>query len=462
MNQIISKLAEIVGPSGILLGDDVSRRPGGWGSQDSCKAAAIIRPVTTEQVSQVLETCYQARQPLVPLGGMTGLVEGGLAASDEIILSLERMREVEEIDETDRTITVQAGVPLQMVQESAERVGLMFPLDLGARGSATIGGNIATNAGGNSVIRYGMMREQVLGIEAVLADGTVVSSMNRMIKNNAGYDLKQLFIGSEGTLGIVTRAVLRLRPQFQSENTALIAVRDFSSLTKLLRILDAALGGSLSSFEVMWNDFYAAVLNESSRHQAPLPQDYPYYVIVEAQGADQNSDDVRFETALKSGFDSGLVEDATIAQSKGQREAIWAIRDDIEGLMSALTPMFTFDVSLQLKHMEDYLSDVRNALEQLWPEVRCVIFGHLGDGNLHLVISVGSAEQDVRKQVEGIIYDALREHRGSISAEHGIGLEKRAYLDASRSENEIALMKTLKQALDPRSILNPGKVFTVD
>jgi len=460
MSQLISALVDVVGPAGLLQGHEVSSRQEFRGSVNSCQAIAIVRPATTDEVSKVLKLCHEAGQPVVPLGGQTGLVKGALASSEEIILSLERMNQIENVDDVGRTMTVQAGTPLQLVQEAAKEIGLMFPLDLGARGSATIGGNIATNAGGNQVIRYGMMRDQVLGIEAVLADGTVISSLNRMIKNNAGYDLKQLFIGTEGTLGIVTRAVLRLRPQLQCVNSALLAVENFSSLTQLLTDLDKALGGSLSSFEVMWNDFYNTILNNSSRHQAPLSTHYPYYVLVESRGSDDEVDNSRFHSVLEKTFENGLVKDAVIAQSESQRDALWAIRDDIVVLEAAMRPSFTFDVSVEIQHMEKYVAEVQQRLNQCWQGARCVVFGHMGDCNLHLVISVGSADELYHHQVEAIVYGALRERGGSISAEHGIGLEKRAYLNITRSDAEITLMKQLKKALDPKSILNPGKIFT--
>lgn len=335
----------------------------------------------------------------------------------------------------------------------------MFPLDLGARGSATIGGNIATNAGGNSVIRYGMIRDQLLGVEAVLADGTVISSMKGVIKNNTGYDLKQLFIGSEGTLGIVTRAILRLRPLPRSRNTALLAIDSFEKMWKFLQTMDSALGGTLSAFEVMWNDFYQLIVGDGENHGAPLDSSHKFYVLVESTGGDQESDQVRFERALEEAFEEELVADAVIAQSKQQREDLWAIRDDVENLVKRLFPPIGFDISLSIPQMDGYVEDVRRQLLERWPHSRMVVMGHLGDGNIHLVMTVGSMEADDIHAVEKIVYQALEQRQGVISAEHGIGLEKRDYLGHSRSMQEIALMKTLKLALDPKGILNPGKII---
>jgi FAD/FMN-containing dehydrogenase len=280
-----------------------------------------------------------------------------------------------------------------------------------------------------------------------------------VIKNNTGYDLKQLFIGSEGTLGIVTRAVLRLRPLPRSRNTALVAIEDFDRLGRFLRDMDSALGGTLSAFEVMWNDFYKLIVGDTGQHGQPLQPSHGYYVLIESTGGHQEADKSRFEGALEEALEQELIVDAVIAQSKQQREDLWEIRDDIEGLGKALHPVITFDVSLGIPQMDDYVEEVRKQLTERWPDSRMVVFGHLGDGNIHLVITVGSLEDKEVHAVEAIVYEALGRRQGIISAEHGIGLDKRAYLKHSRSTEEIALMKTLKQALDPKGILNPDKIF---
>ena len=337
---------------------------------------------------------------------------------------------------------------------------MMFPVDFGARGSAAVGGAISTNAGGNSVIRFGMMREQVLGLEAVLADGTVVSSMNEMLKNNAGYDLKQLFVGTEGTLGIVTRAVLRLRPALRSQDTALVAVDRFDRIPALLRHLGSELGGTLSAFEVLWEDFYRAIAIESGKHQAPLPVGSPFYVLVESRGGNQAMDSERFEAALGAALAEELIADATIAQAGAQRDALWAIRDDIESLLAILGTPIAFDISLPISVADEYVQIVRARLAERWPDTfRNVTFGHLGDSNIHLVMSIGSTDRAEKAEAMRVVYAALEPYGGSISAEHGIGLEKLPYLRHSRSEAEIRLMQTIKQSLDPRNILNPGKVL---
>ncbi len=458
MSELVNKMIEEFGADAVLQGEDVRSRALGWLVSGPCEAMAVVRPASTQEVSTLLRLCNEAGQPVVPQGGLTGLVRGTIPAPTEIAISLERMTKIESVEPATRTMTVEAGVPLQAVQEAADEHGLLFPLDLGARGSCTIGGNISTNAGGNRVIRYGMTRDMVLGIEAVLADGTVLSSMNKMIKNNAGYDLKHLFIGSEGTLGIVTRAVLRLRPQPRSHNAALLGVTDFDKLTALLAAVEVSLGGDLSAFEVMWKEFYELVTTEPALNRPPLTYGYPFYVLVEALGSDQKNDSERFESVLGECMENDLIADAVLATSRSERDRLWAMRDDVEQ-MSRLGPIFTYDISLGIPDMPSYLEKVRSGLAENWPEPKVVIFGHLGDGNLHIVVGVGSGDGESHRKVSSFVYGPLQECGGSVSAEHGIGTEKRPYLPLSRTEAEISLMRSLKQTLDPKWILNPGRVL---
>ncbi len=458
---LIAELRAVLGEGGVLVGEDVAARAGDGSGTLPCVARAVLRPRTTEEVAAALAACHRAGQPVAPQGGLTGLVGGGVAGDLEVAVTLERMTAIEEVDPVGRTMTVQAGAALQAIQEAAEAEDLLFPLDLGARGSCTIGGNVATNAGGNRVIRYGMTRDSVLGLEAVLADGTVLSSLNRMVKNNAGYDLKHLFVGSEGTLGIVTRVVLRLERRPRSHNCALLAVPGFAEVTSLLRKLEEELGGSMSAFEVMWREFYELVTGPQARTAPPLPHGEPFYVLVESFGARPEEDAVQFEQALGAGMEAGFITDAVLGGSKAERDEIWALRDDVEQL-SQLAPIFTFDISLRIADMENYVAEVRAALRERWPGSRCVVFGHLGDGNLHVVVGVGDGSREARRAVEEIVYGRLEPIGGSVSAEHGIGFEKRAHLARSRTSAEIELMKALKNTLDPKGILNPGRVFEAD
>jgi FAD/FMN-containing dehydrogenase len=460
MSDLIKDLVDIVGEKGVLTGEDVSARAASWIRPDPCQAKAIVRPASTDEVSAVMRLCHAAGQAVVPAGGVTGLVDGANAGPEEVLLSLERMNEIEELDESGCTMTVGAGVVLETVQEKAADVDLMFPVDFGARGSAQIGGAIATNAGGNSVIRYGMMREQILGLEAVLADGTVISSMNRLLKNNAGYDLKQLFIGSEGTLGIVTRAVLRLRPALRSQNAALVAIDDYANVPRLLKHLGSALGGTLSAFEVLWQDFYDTVVVNRDRHAPPVEAGHPWYVLIEARGGEQAEDEARFESALGAALEDELIVDAAIASGSKQRDAMWAIRDDVDGIAETLWPVIAFDISLPIVNAADYTASVNRRLAETWPDTfRGTTFGHLGDNNVHFILTIGTMEPSELGKVMRIVYEELAPYRGSVSAEHGIGLEKRPFLGITRNETEVALMKTLKAALDPNGILNPGKVL---
>ncbi|HEX9812460.1 MAG TPA: FAD-binding oxidoreductase [Burkholderiales bacterium] len=462
VNALAETLRRSVGDDGVLTAAQVGERSAGTFRSDRLKAPLLVRPRAVAEVSAVLRACHQARAPVVTHGGLTGLVHGADAGADEIILSLERLRAIEEINPVDRTAVVQAGVTVQAIQEAAEAAGLMFPLDLGARGSATLGGTIATNAGGNRVVRYGMMRDMVLGLEAVLADGTIVSNLSRIIKNNTGYDLRHLFIGSEGTLGVVTRATLRLRERPASRDVAFAATRDFGGLVKLLKHMDHALGGRLSAFEVMWQSHYDLVTQPPAKSSPPLARGYPYYVLVESLGADPERDGETFLSALDGAHRQEIIADAAIAQSRAEGDAMWAIRDDV-GQLRRFPSMQVFDISLPLSAIEGYVEKLLRHVAARWPHAHCFIFGHLGDGNLHVAVGsedavAGSIEADA---LCAMVYQPLASLGGSVSAEHGIGLEKKSWLYVSRSADEIAVMRSIKEALDPLYLLNPGKIFDI-
>jgi FAD/FMN-containing dehydrogenase len=455
-DRLVADLRALVGEQGLVTGERLTARV--YDKHVGPVAARVlVRPADTSQVSAVLRLCHSRGQPVVPHGGLTGLVFGGTASESELILSLEALNRIESVDVAGRTMRVQAGVTLQRVQEEAERCNLMFPLDLGARGTATIGGNIATNAGGMRVVRFGMMRSLVLGVEVVLADGTVLCSLNRMLKNNAGYDLKQLFIGSEGTLGIVTRADLRLASRPVSSCSAFVACRDFSAMTELLGLLDARLGGQLSAFEALWPEFYELTTTAPALSSPILPYGHAVYALIEALGADPEADQERFERVLADALESGSIVDAAIAKSEAQRHAMWAPREDVFQ-MDRYGPSHSFDVSLAIADMPRYLDTLRGALQDRLPGAKTFVFGHVADGNLHISVCAGDADARI---VENCVYEPLRSFSGSISAEHGIGLERKPYLEISRTRAEIAIMRALKAALDPRGILNPGKVIDV-
>ena len=460
MKTLIESFKEILGNHRVISGEDVANwKSGVLKPVDRTDTEVVVLPETAQQVSEILVLCSDSGIPVVAQGGLTGLVDGVNVAKNEVALSLEKMDKIEEIDLQNGTMTVQAGVILQVAQEAAEAAGFLFGLDLGARGSATIGGNISTNAGGNRVIRYGMTRDMVLGLEAVLADGTVVSSMGKLVKDNSGYDLKQLFIGSEGTLGIVTRAVIKLFPKPVSQNVALVGVDDFDSVIQLLNYSKQQLGGNLTAFEVMWQEYFQLITTEPAPHRAPISQDYAFYVLLESMGVNPTEDHAALGSVLEKALEEGYVADAALAKNQAEVNAIWAMRDDIFQVARLSVHLVGFDVSLPVNEIEGYVQTVDHRLGQLNADYHCLVFGHLGDGNIHLSVTLKSDNTSEKGAVEEIVYSELSGRGGSVSAEHGIGLQKKSFLSYTRSKEEIGLMKVIKQALDPHGILNPGKVI---
>jgi FAD/FMN-containing dehydrogenase len=451
-------LAEALEPEILQFAPIEPRHLGDWMVRIPAGEAplALIRPRNTSDIAKAMRVCNAHRIPVVPQGGLTGLTGGATPVAGCVVLSLERLATIEALDPDGSTISVGAGVSLQAVQEAADSAGLMFGLDIGARGSCRVGGNAATNAGGNRVLRFGMMRELVLGLEAVLADGTVVSSMNTMLKNNAGYDLKHLFIGSEGTLGVITRLVLRLHPKPRSVATAMVSVADYPAALRLLRIARERLGPTLSAFEAMWPDFYNFALMQ--RGSVPMPADGSIHVLVEAMGTDETRDAEHFESAIAASLDDGCADDAVIAQSGRERSAIWSIRDASGELARAFSPHVDYDVSLPVGRIGEFADECRRRLISSWADGDVVCFGHIADGNLHVSAQIREGIRS-KDDTDRIVYGCVAQWQGSVSAEHGIGLLKKAYLGYSRGPEELALMRTLKAALDPHGILNPGKVF---
>lgn len=419
---------------------------------------ALVFPRTTEHVSRVLRYCNEHGIAVQPQGGLTGLAGGAVPVGPCVIVSLERMRAIKELDATAGTITVEAGVAMETVQKAADAADLFFPLDLGGRGSCQIGGNISTNAGGNRVLRYGMARDLVLGVEAVLADGTVIDALRKVIKNNSGYDIRQLFIGAEGTLGVVTAVVLRLFPKPRSNNTGICAVNDYPAVLELLKRARSGFGATLSAFEVMWPDFYQMGTVGLGR-KPPLEMGHGVYVLIETLGTDPDADQARYETVIGEAVEAGLVKDAVIAQSQREATELWAVRDSPgEWPKAGHWPQLGFDVSVPTGEIGPLAEEIAAELKQRWPALKSVFFGHVADGNLH--VSVRMSGHDVPElDIENAVYGIVAQRRGSISAEHGIGSLKIPFLHYSRSEAEIALMRAIKRAMDPKGILNPGKVL---
>lgn len=450
--ELTERLTGALGSAKVVSGADVA--PSAWQTRQPFRGYLMLYPSDTAEVAAAMALCGAARQVVVPIGGQTNLVRGCATRETDIGLSLARCNRIEEVDPVAQTMTLQAGVTLRDAQQAAADAGLFFPVDIGARDNCMLGGNVSTNAGGTKVIRHGMMRDSVLGLEAVLADGTVVSSMNRYIKNNSGFDLKHLFIGTEGTLGVVTRIVFRLSDLPRSHNVALLAFDEYASVVAALQTVRRRLGASLCGFEVMWNAFYAKAIAPEGRHDSPIDADKPYYAIVESMGSDSASDDALFEAVLAELMVESGVVDGVIAKSAAERDAIWGIRHEVEWLVR---DAYNFDVSLRIADVGSYVDDVSQRITSQFANAYVAAFGHLGDNNVHVSVLVDAA--DAERDVADHIYQALAAYNGAISAEHGIGLEKRAYLPVSRSAEEIALMKALKETLDPEGILNPGKVI---
>jgi len=459
-NDLLTTLKQIVGPQGFREGEDINKKNyRDWMGTRSIPPIILLRPADTSEVSRILSACHEAGQAVTPQGGLTGLVSAAAPQYGEIALSLERMKEVEELDRFTSSITVQAGVELQTIQELADAEGMLYPLDLGARGSCTIGGNLSTNAGGNRVIRYGMTRNLVLGVEAVLADGTIINGLNKLRKNNAGYDLNQLFIGSEGTLGIITRAVLKLVPKPSSQVVALCGVKEFSDVAELLLHAQKQLSGNLTAFEVLWRNTYQLIAEHLKEVPLPLDQDYEFYVLVESMGSDPDNDKDLFVKTLNSATEMDLIQDCVIAEADKQIEGLWRIRDAAAEVIQGVGFMHAYDVSLSVGDMGYFGDEVVKRLNLKWADAIVGLFGHVGDGNIHIIVNVGPETRELHLQIDEVIYALIRELKGSVSAEHGIGIMKKPFLRYCKSEEEITLMKTMKQAMDPNGILSPGRIF---
>lgn len=459
VSDIVAKLLEVVGKDRLLSAAAAAERPTSFWNSAPMQAKAVVFPRDTDEVSAVLQCCNSYDQSVVTHGGLTNCVAAAEPTLNDVVISLAKMNRVVEIDAVGATAVVEAGAVLQTVQETVLEKGLYFPLDLGARGSCTIGGNVATNAGGINVLRYGMMRNLVLGLEAVLIDGSVVSSMNRMLKNNAGYDLKQLFIGSEGTLGVVTQVVLRLFSKPTSRQNALVACEDFAKVSEFLISMRRELAGALSAYEIMWGDYFAAVTGENG-HSAPLPRDHAFYVVLQAEGSDPDADTEHFESVLTQALADELIVDAVIPKTEAEVRAIWNIRENFEAVLRP-APVYLYDVSLPIVDMARYVARVKENVTRRWPNGRCYAIGHVADGNLHFFV-LPHEHGDFHQASDECVYEPLAEIGGSVSAEHGIGTEKVQWLPHSRSEVEIDLMRSLKRNLDPKNLLNPGRVVDLD
>jgi D-lactate dehydrogenase (cytochrome) len=427
------------------------------------RSPLVLRPGSTEEVSAICKLASAHRIALVPQGGNTGLVGGQTPHNGEVVVSLRRLDKIREVDTASNTMTCEAGVILQVAQQRAADVNRLFPLSLGAEGSCTIGGNLSTNAGGTAALAYGVAREMALGLEVVLADGRVLNALSKLKKDNTGYDLRNLFIGAEGTLGIITAATLRLFPKPQAIETAYVGLQSPAQALRLLEISQNEAGGSLTSFELLADIAVDISIRHGINVRDPLTTKYPWYVLMELSSP---RDDARaaLESILAKGMEDGIVDDAVIAANLSQRQSFWKLRDEMSAAQKPEGGSIKHDISVPVAAVPGFIEEANAAVVKLIPGSRPVPFGHLGDGNIHYNVSqpVGGNTADFMArwhEVNKVVFDIVLRMGGSISAEHGIGVLKRDELPDVKDKTAIELMRSFKALLDPLGIMNPGKVL---
>ena len=465
----LTAAAALLGPRGLTQDADlVTPWLTDWRGRFTGRALALASPASTEELAALVKLCAANHIAIVPQGGNSGMSGGATpdTSGAELLLSLRRLNHIGEVNVASRQITCGAGVILQDLHKAAEDQGLRFPLSLGGKGSATVGGLISTNAGGTQVLRHGSMRAQVLGLEAVLADGSIFSSLTPLKKDNRGFDLKQVLIGSEGTLGIITAATLKLVPGLADRRVIFAGLPSLQAARALLLHCEAAEGDALEGFEVMPHSCLLAVLDYAPTARAPLTSNHAWYALIEvvADKADAPTLSTRTEAILADAFEAGLLDDATIAANETQAEAFWNLRESVALAERAQGPALQHDISVPVERMPDFVDLACETIETRWPGHRAIAFGHLGDGNVHLhVIAPKGVERDAweaaqGKEISHYVHDLVVEWQGSISAEHGIGQLKRDELARLGDPTSLTLMRAIKQALDPQGILNPGKL----
>lgn len=468
MSDLLNALREALGTAQVLTGADAAGYLTDQHRRLTGKALAVVRPADTAQVAQVVRLCRHHRTPIVPQGGNTGLM--GAATPDDsgcaVVLSLTRLNRIRSIDSDNDTLTVEAGAVLAQVQQAAQEADRLFPLSLGSEGSCTIGGNLSTNAGGTQVLRYGNTRELVLGLEVVTAEGDIWNGLRGLRKDNTGYALRDLYVGSEGTLGIITAATLKLYPRPQAQHTALLAFNCIRDAVAFLNAARAGFGAGLTAFELMSDTAFGLIAQHVPEQPIPLPLTAPWYALVELSDTEGEAHArERFEAVVGQAFEDGLVADAAIAESLQQSQALWRLRDEALGEAQKRDGRnVKHDVSVPISRIPDFLATTAAALQARFPGLRPVAFGHLGDGNLHYNVShaLGGTSADVfavEDAIHEVVHDSVHAHGGSISAEHGVGQTKRDLLPRYKSAVELDLMRRLKAAFDPLGLLNPGKVL---
>ena len=462
--------AQLLGPKGFTTDPElVDPWLTDWRGRYTGRAIGLASPASTAETAELVKLCAKHGVPIVPQGGNSGMSGGATPdeSGDAVLLSLRRMDKITSLDPEAMQVTCEAGVILQNLHEAAEKHRLRFPLTLGGKGSATIGGLISTNAGGTQVLRHGTMRAQILGIEAVLADGSVLDTLTPLKKDNRGFDLKQLLIGSEGTLGIVTGATLRLLPEISGRTVIWAGLASIRQARELLVHCERVAGEALEGFEVLPDHCLAAVLDHLPDARAPLAQPHAWNALIELVSTKPGGEDLASlaETMLEGALDLGLLEDAVIAANETQAEAFWLLRDSISPAERAIGPAMQHDISVPVKRMADFVTAAIPEVEKRFPETRALAFGHLGDGNVHFHVlapagvTPGQWEDSEGKQISSFVHDLVTEWGGSISAEHGIGQMKRDELGRLGDPAALAVLRGVKQALDPRGLLNPGKLL---
>ena len=463
--ELLGRIESVVGAAGIITdATDIAPYLQDWRGNYLGRSALVVRPADTEQVAAVVRLCAESGTPIVPQGGNTGMVGGATPdqSGSAIVVSLTRMNRIRGIDLANNAMTVDAGCILQAVQEEADRHHRLFPLSLAAEGSCTIGGNLSTNAGGTAVLRYGNARDLVLGIEAVTADGKIWNGLKALRKDNTGYDLKHLLMGAEGTLGIITAAVLKLFPKPQCICTALVAVPSPAASVDLLATLRGTLGDRVTGFELMSRVCLDHVMHHFPATAEPFAARHQWQVLVELTDTlkDAPLQDA-LAAALEPAFESGQAEDAVIATSEAQARALWDIREHIPPAEKARGKSVKHDISLPISCIAEFIERGDKALQHAFAEAQVICFGHIGDGNLHYNLSfpAGPPTAQQTRAANDIVYQLLDEYHGSISAEHGLGQMKRDEIVRHKSVVELDMMRAIKRALDPRNIMNPGKVL---
>ena len=460
---VAERLKAAAGPSGWTEDpDEIAPHLTEWRARWKGKTSLLLKPDATDQVARIVGICNETRTPIVPQGGNTGLVGGQIPASGEVLLSLERMNHIRRVSPDENLMIAEAGVVLATAQSAASNVNRLLPLSLAAEGSCTIGGNISTNAGGVHVLRYGMMRDLVLGLEVVLANGEVLNLMKGLRKDNTGYDLKQLFVGAEGTLGVITAGMLKLVPQPSSYVTVIASLRNVAAALPILNDLQGATGGQVSAFELIQRRALDLVLREIPGMANPLTGEFNWALLIEVSNSAALDATQATELVLSQAIERAAIDDAVFAKTLRERESLWRLRESIPEAQRKHGISISNDISVPLARLAGFVDLAETEVRKILPPALCITFGHAGDGNLHFAILAPGHEQmltSLRSEIEAAVQECVWRLDGSVSAEHGIGIAKRESLRRQKSVQEIETMAALKRALDPNNILNPGKLL---